>query len=237
MNSLSKRTWVIVGIVAVLWAGTQLFTDPEEGNRRDRVGSRIEQPGNDKVLRSFHQELVALRNRLARVENLQPSLSLLQDRLSQLEVTQRDLRAELGAELLRDDRFAYGEQIDGSAVPPDGSEGERAQNLLAHVETHFWQESDDPTWSRDTETSIAQALTSAAFDASRLLAADCRTTLCQVEVSHESEVAQEGFINTFPFVLSFETEVFYQHIDDGSSMPRTVMYMARAGQQLPVPTQ
>jgi hypothetical protein len=237
MNSLSKRTWVIVGIVAVFWAGTQLFTDPEEGNRQDRVGSRREQPGNDKVLRGFHQELAALRNRLARVENLQPSLSLLQDQLTRLEVTQRDLQAELGAESLQDDRFAHGEQINGSAVAPDSSEGERAQNLLAHVETHFWQESDDPTWSRGTETSIAHALTSAAFDASRLLAADCRTTLCQVEVSHESEVAQEGFIDTFPFALSFETEVFYQHIDDGRSIPRTVMYMARAGQRLPVPTQ
>jgi hypothetical protein len=164
-------------------------------------------------------------------------LSLLQDRLTRLEVTQRDLQAELGAELLRDNHFAHGEQIDGSAVAPDGSEGDRAQNLLAHVETHFWQESDDPTWSRDTETSIAQALTSAAFDASRLLAADCRTTLCQVEVSHESEVAQGGFIDTFPFALSFDAEVFYQHLDDGSSMPRTVMYITRAGQQLPVPTQ
>jgi hypothetical protein len=234
MSRLSKGTWVIVGIVVALWSGAQLFKDD---SRRDQAACRTQQLGNDKALRALQQEVAALRNRLAQVENAQPNLARLQDWLTRLEVTQRDLRAELGAESLRDDRFTHGEQISGSAPPPDGSEGERMQNLLAQVETRFLQESDDPTWSRDTETSIAQVLMSAAFEGSHLLATDCRTTLCQVEMSHESAVAREGFVDNFPFTLSFDTEVFYHYIEDGGSMPRTVMYVARAGQQLPVPTQ
>jgi hypothetical protein len=227
MNSLSKGTWVIVGTVVLLWSGTQLL---KEENHRDRVAFGTQQLGNDNTLRALQQEIAALRNRLAQVENAQPNVARLQDRLTRLEVTQRELSAESGAESPRDDRFAHGEQINDSALSPDGLEAERRPNLLAHVETHFQQESDDPTWSRDTEASIAQVLTGAAFDGSHLLAADCRTTLCQVEVGHESELAREGFIDNFPFALSVDTEVFYRHIGDGGSMSHTIMYVARAGQ-------
>jgi hypothetical protein len=234
MNSLSKGAWVIMGIGVVFWSGVQLFKDE---SRRDQLAFRTQQPGNGNTLHTLQQEVVALQNRLAQVENSQPSLARLRDRLTRLEVTQRDLRTELGAESLRDSRFAHGEKIGDSTLPPDGLEGERGSNLLAHVETHFRQESDDPTWSRDTEASIAQVLATAAFDGSRLLAADCRTTLCQVEVGHESEVAREGFTDNFPFALSFDTEVFYHHVDDGGGMSHTVMYVTRAGQQLPMPAQ
>ena len=178
-----------------------------------------------------------MRNRLAQVENSQPNLARLQGRLTQLEYVQQDLRAELNTTPPQDTRLAHGEEIDGLAVEPEASEGEHGQKLLTLFETQFLQESDDPTWSRQTEASLTQAVTSSAFDGSQLLAADCRTTLCQMEVSHESEVAREGFIDNFPFALSFDTEVFYQRIEDERGTPYTVMYMARTGQRLPMSAQ
>lgn len=234
MNSLSKGICVMVGMLTVLW----IWLHPaKEESRHGQVTTSVPQPGNEKALRSLEQELVTLRRRLAQVESVQSNVTRLHGRLTQLEGKQQDLQAEFDAVPPHDTRLSPKEEGDSTAAEPGASEGAREQKLLALFETRFLQESDDPTWSRQTEASLTQAVKSAAVDGSRLLAAGCRTTLCHMEMSHDSEGDREAFSKSFPFALSFDTEVFYHHLEDAQGTPYTVMYMARTGQRLPMPAQ
>ena len=87
MNSLSKGMCVLVGVVTTLWTGTYFFT---EESRRDHGVPTLQQPGNDNALNNLQQQLVALRDRLVRVEHSQPNVARLQDRLTQLEDEQTE---------------------------------------------------------------------------------------------------------------------------------------------------
>lgn len=234
MNNLSKGTWVMVGILTVFWIGIHLA---KKESRRSSIASSAQHPGNEKALSSLEQELATLRHRLAQVESAQANVTRLHGRLTQLEGKQQDLQAEFDAVPPHDTRFPSKEKSDEATAEPGASEEARDQNLLALFETRFLQESDDPTWSRQAEASLTQAVKSAAVDGSRLLAAGCRTTLCHVEMSHGTEGDREAFSKNFPFVFSFDTEVFYHHLEDAQGTPYTVMYMSRTGHQLPMPAQ
>ena len=234
MNSLSKGMCVLVGVVTTLWTGTYFFT---EESRRDHGVPTLQQPGNDNALNNLQQQLVALRDRLVRVEHSQPNVARLQDRLTQLEDEQQNLLAELSPALPQDPHLTHGEKSGEVVGETETAENTRRQQLLSLFQTQFLQQADDPSWSRQTEASLTQVVTGEAFDGSRLLTAACRTTLCHVEISHESEAAQSGFIDHFPFALPFDTEVFYQRIEDDAGTPYTVMYLARAGQRLPMSAQ
>jgi hypothetical protein len=234
MNSLSKGMCVVVGVVTALWIGAQFF--PEARHPDNGAPSR-QQPGNDSAFTSLQQQLGALRNRLAQIEQSQSNWARLQARLTQLEDAQQHLRAEMSPALPQDPRLAPGEKSSDGAEEPETADHTRRQQLLSLLQAQFLRQAEDPSWSRQTEASLSQVVTGAAFDGSRLLTAACRTTVCQVEIGHESETAQEGFIKHFPFALPFDTEVFYQQIEDAAGTPYTVMYLARAGQRLPMSEQ
>jgi len=233
MNSLTKGMCVIASVLLPLWGGAQLL--PKESHE-NQESSYSTQPETDKILNDFQQEIGVLRDRLTHVEDVQPNLKQLQGQLDQLEDNQQHLRAEIQALPPPSASLVREEEADGPALEHATSESEHEQKLFALYETRFLYEAEDPSWSQQAESSLKQAVTDSAFDGSYLLTTDCRSTLCQVEVGHESDGARDDFVNRFPFALPFDTEVFYYRLEDGKGMPYTVLYMARAGQQLPTLT-
>lgn len=231
MNSLSKGMGVlVVGAAAMLWTGTQFF---RAESRLDHVTLSAQGPETDTALTTLQQEVTALRNRLVQVEHTQPNLARLQNRLTQLEEKQQNPNETSDPVRSQGVAPAHQEAIDGSGIEQQAAEAEHQQKLTALFATQFSRESDDPAWSRQTEASLSQAVTGASFEGSQLLTTACRTTLCQVEVGHENEAARDGFIQDLPFTLPFDTEVFYQRREGADGTASTVMYLARAGQNLP----
>jgi hypothetical protein len=231
MNSLAKGMSVLViGAVTMLGIEAQFFK--EEPQRDDRLLT-LQRSEDDKTLSTLQQELTDLRNRLTRLEHAQPQVTRLRNRLTALEDKQQALEGAVDTVRSPNVALAPGEAIDGSATEQQASDGERQQKLRALFATQFSRESDDASWSRQTEASLSQAVTHAAFDGSRILAIGCRTSLCQLEVGHDSEAAREEFVEDFPFTLPFDTEVFYQRLEEAGGKESTVMYLARAGQHLP----
>jgi hypothetical protein len=104
------------------------------------------------------------------------------------------------------------------------------------LERHFGREAKDPAWSAETEASIAHAFQGGAFAGSTMLRAECGTTICRVDVSHESDMAQNDFLGAVRGAPPFDRGGFaHREIDPDSGQVRTIVYMPRDGQDLPLP--
>lgn len=111
---------------------------------------------------------------------------------------------------------------------------QRDGNEVFHgLEQRFGTEGKDTSWSAGAEASIAQAFRSESLAGSRIVRAECGTTLCRVEVSHESAATQEGFVWTVRGIPPFDHGGFAHRVDDpGSGTSRTIVYMPREGHSL-----
>jgi hypothetical protein len=99
---------------------------------------------------------------------------------------------------------------------------------------HLARQARDPAWSAQAEASVAAALRTEAFTGSTLLRADCGTTLCRVEVSHDGLSAEQGFLSNVKSTPPFDQGGFALPIHEpGSDKSRTIVYFAREGHTLP----
>jgi hypothetical protein len=128
----------------------------------------------------------------------------------------------------------------GASAPPAVAHAApplRTGNEVFHgLEKHFGREGKDPTWSAQAEASIAGAFRSEALAGSTMLQATCGTTLCRVDVAHDSATAQEGFVWSVRSVPPFNQGGFAHRVDDpGAGTSKTIVYVVREGYELPSP--
>jgi len=101
---------------------------------------------------------------------------------------------------------------------------------------YFQTETVDSEWAKQI-TGLIEKRFADSTDAlmnSRLIASECRSTLCRVEVAHTSLNEQSAFEFTLPMLLGAElprTMMFTEHQPDGSV--RQVIYLARKGHDFP----
>ena len=79
---------------------------------------------------------------------------------------------------------------------------------------------------------IATLLHSEGMEGSRVRSTDCHSTVSQVEVEHEDVSAQGQFTDQLPMEPPFDGEMVVHRVDDGISVPRTLIYVARQGHSL-----
>ncbi len=101
---------------------------------------------------------------------------------------------------------------------------------------YFQTETVDSEWSDQIAGLIEKrfAESGEALMNSRLLATECRSTLCRIEVAHASFNEQSAFEFTLPMLLGAElprTMMFTEQQPDGSV--RQVVYLARKGHDFP----
>ena len=123
-----------------------------------------------------------------------------------------------------------GRTSDSPARPP-----RRSMEEIAHgLDQHLGHEGKDPAWSAKAETAIAAAFHEDALKGSSMLRADCHTTVCRVEVSHDDAAAQRDFLGSVRLVPPFNQEGFARRVDDpATGTSKTVVYVAREGYALP----
>lgn len=135
------------------------------------------------------------------------------------------------------DRPAYREEEAPAAEPPrqvteTPPPAPEAREIVAAVEAYLVAEPVDPAWSRAAESDAESALRGEAMRGSAFLRADCRSTLCRVEVTHESDEARDRFVDVVPRTEPFHHGGFAYQVPDENG-PRTVFFVAREGHTLP----
>ena len=89
----------------------------------------------------------------------------------------------------------------------------------------------DPAWAPATERLVAETLTKPVFAGSTLLGATCRSTLCRLEVQHESEDHRRRFARTLPTRLPALPSGSMRN-GEGEALT-SIVYVAREGHRIP----
>ena len=110
---------------------------------------------------------------------------------------------------------------------------EEEEALATPLEEAFKSQGPDPSWSSARTIEIKDAVAQS-LPGTRVLAAECQTTLCRVVVQHDDDESQASLLDKASHVPSLDVETFY-FLDKQSTPPRTTMYLARPGTPLPHP--
>ncbi|WP_437607348.1 hypothetical protein WMF20_42030 [Sorangium sp. So ce834] len=141
--------------------------------------------------------------------------------------------AAQAADAARGDGQEDAEEAEEAA--PRRTREEWARDVVDHYTSFHAREADDPAWSSRTEAEMATVLREAELEGSSLDSVDCQSTVCRLELSHAGQDSQAHFLQHIPQQPPFDTAGFYHRVDTPDGASRTVLYVARAGHELPAP--
>jgi hypothetical protein len=125
------------------------------------------------------------------------------------------------------------EENPGSAVPPAAFVSAEYQEQLGRS---LKEQPRDSAWIREMDGELASAFASPSFAGTRLLASECRQTLCRIEYEHADEASkwrsQTGMLREH----AFQNVATFTLSQDESGL-HVIMYLARTGTSLPAPEQ
>ena len=168
-------------------------------------------------------DLTALHSQLARTDRNQESTG---QRLNQI-------AEKIGSAGLEGSAVSTGDKEAG-AVPLTPEEQRehakaRTQAEIGLMEATLRAEKPDPEWASTAQLALNTKLQEEAIPGVQLLKAECRTTLCRMEMSLDRSTAQESFRNLFDLVPWSGQSLIQLDTETGVA----VMYLAREEHTLP----
>ncbi len=94
------------------------------------------------------------------------------------------------------------------------------------------QQNTDPRWSAGASQEIMNVLRSGQFEGSTPISAECRESVCLVEVEHQSSTAQDRFFETFPVALGWMDSSTRIQVDELGTHLRSKLVITRSGYDL-----
>ena len=174
------------------------------------------------------------------IKTLQKQIEILETRISALE--QQQFR-QTNYTTLTQDTTEVSSLSDGSTADQVFIESDEVtlveqnrqhlDNLLSDIETNLQNEPTDQQWVADTRAVIEQTFASEEFSGATLTGIECRTSLCRVELLHDSLQSIDNFDVWWPQRLAPvlpNAVIDRVELDDGSVS--TLIYLARAGYDL-----
>jgi hypothetical protein len=122
---------------------------------------------------------------------------------------------------------------DRADQPSGGDDAARFARRLDQLEGDFQAQASDPQWRSEAETSISSALKGPAFGRTLVQAAECRTSICRLQVSHGSQREQDGFLLSFLHTLAWNTNTVTRTQPRPDGRIEQTIYLSRAGRPLP----
>jgi hypothetical protein len=96
------------------------------------------------------------------------------------------------------------------------------------------QEAVDSSWSTATAAEVSRSMLDAALAKSRVDEIRCYTTLCRIDASHGTRLAEDMFITQLVQLDAFrDSEGFIERQERADGSVSNVVYISRAGHQLP----
>src|SRR5262249_46599157 len=172
---------------------------------------------------AMQRELNAFRSQLIQVDKGQTSLAQAMD---QLRTHVLAARPESPRESKRGAATA--------SRSPEEEVARAAAQVQAQIETleaAVRGEKPDPAWARDTEQTLHAMFQGKESPGFFLVHAECRTSLCRVELALHETMAPEESFRTLLHRMPWSGQRFMQ-IAEGEA-PQVVMYLAREGYALP----
>jgi phage host-nuclease inhibitor protein Gam len=117
------------------------------------------------------------------------------------------------------------------------AEEEQTQQQGQFLEAALAREAADPVWSVTAAQEISRTLGDTRLEHTRLGEVRCGSTVCRIDVSHDSVDAEQGFIMQLGQLESFrQSEGFAQRVERSDGSVATTMFISRSGHRLPNPS-
>jgi hypothetical protein len=180
--------------------------------------------------------LVAARSRPSRDgQAAQAPPSDVQGQVAEMQSELRLLRRQLEV-ASRQDRATPAAPAAQGAPPPappltEEESSARARRRFEGLAQKLDAEPVDHSWGPATERLIDSTMKKPEFKGSKLLAATCHSTLCRLEVSHETEADRRRFSSTLPTRLPSLPSGSMRNAEGPER--RTIVYVAREGHRVP----
>lgn len=97
---------------------------------------------------------------------------------------------------------------------------------LNRLESEIATQDIDMAWSSTAENQILRGFSERFPEGSNMVAVNCRTTLCRIQVVHDSQEAKEHFIEQFPDTIPWDHEGFFYNTED-NGVVSSVAYITR----------
>lgn len=146
--------------------------------------------------------------------------------LAQLRAEVRALRGEVAeAKASAAVRPAQEAEQNDRAEPAVFDEADAAATRAVTLSNRFDAEGRDARWSRETARSIEAIFDDGSVPGTQLVATECRTTLCRVQLRHDDDAARADLAPRIAEKTPFGAGVYYVYSED----PRqTTLYVSRA---------
>lgn len=181
-------------------------------------------PADIEALKAEIERLKADKKGLARLsDEMKSELTSLRSRLTQVERDQESIgRAPLGDE-----------KADAPALTPE-EELERAeaqtQAQVELIEGTMLTQKTDPEWANTAQLALHEVFQSEATAGILLMNAECRTTLCRMELVLDGSVSPEDSFRKLTHLAPWQGQGFVRIDPEGGS---AVVYLSREGDSLP----
>jgi hypothetical protein len=173
------------------------------------------------------------------LQRLEKRLSQLQQQLQDQQQMLRQQQNEI-AQLTR--ALAMGKPSDTEDTEntdlPVQSQEEWEQMRLAQLDEEFSQEKTDVEWSQEAAGQIVKVADKVLNahgpgGGASLVDANCRATLCRIELMGESIEAINHFAQMFPLELGWQGSMHQTVVHEPDGSVRTIMYVSKDGHELP----
>ncbi len=190
------------------------------------------------------EDLVALRGELAL---LRAQVASLQQRLDEKETRAAEADMPMGldeqAQRYQQEQLPSDEELAMTAMTAmtEDEAMKQQQQYAEAIETHLQGEDVDPDWAIAAESKIREAFSLEELQVgASVVNVDCRSTLCRLDVLHnteeEAELADFRF-NLLSQIVTMLPRGTMQVVDQGGGQTSTVLYLARDGHDLPKATE
>lgn len=235
---ISNKALGVVGVVAALaggmWVGSTVLSknsamEPVESAESSRMSALEDQ------LARLSQQIDNLGT--ANQASSQPADDGMNDRMAQLTAMIEELSEkqdeladslEEEEDLPEEPQLSYREQL-ANAV-------EQQKKQKEHMQTTFENQEIDDVWSTSVTTHVEEIFQKPELAAGKLASADCRSTMCKIEILHEPQSKEQDlfmFENHLLMELAQDLPVGMVERVHGEDGMRTVAYFARRGHALP----
>ncbi len=109
---------------------------------------------------------------------------------------------------------------------------EQEHRLVERLDRRVEEETIDVPWATSAAREMSESVRTA-LAGTKLEEVRCQSSLCRVAVTHADAKAEEDFVATLPHLKPFASRGFIHKVGTEES-PRSVVYVARAGFDLPV---
>lgn len=240
---MSRSNLIIGGVIAMVglaFGAVLLSAGPNrESETRQQAGGVVEEE-----VAALRREISDLRDMIAsasasgEIEMVDPEVASLKQDIAALQ----EQLTSLGTEVRAGAGFVPAAQ---PQTEPKQSEEERRElakqavtERMNYIESQFANEDIDAQWGNNVETQLISTFQNPALQQSALVNAECRSTLCRLEVAHEDGAD----ISEFQSVLADETakvapEGAIQQVVGPDGKTRSIIFLARSGARIPDPNE